>query len=495
MKKRGILLGIILVVVCVAGAIGYVTLYNRNNSLPQESGGLPAGTEPEEGVVVSTGVTSAELAETELELDFLETELMVEEVYVSSSDEVTEGTKILKITDHSLQEAMRELERARMDASLAYRQGVIAYETGLLEAENTKRKSQIASEFAQTVYEDTIAKAEAEVTKAQQEAKQAQELEAEYTAALKEGFYETEYEVAEKKAAYEKNVALFFEKLDAYGYELDDDGDDDPNTFEIVKKGKGAGGGNPDHDGEATVLQLLKNEYQENKEEYDQALEDCEAATEKARAGISQARDQVQAALLNLQEAQISLEKTRISAQADYDECVVRGEKAQAVYETTLKSLGEELDALAEAEEEAAERYERFVEVLGDGYITAKSDGTILMVRAREHTALAVDGVLLAYSDENRIRVTASVDQADIAQIAVGDVAAMAAEGCDTCTGVVVQIDPVSVSEGKASVSYQVTLEPDGSSLPANLSAVVYFGMTGEEYDQKYGAWKKGGEE
>ncbi len=495
MKKRGILVCAILFFVCVAGGIGYVTLCNQNSRLPQEPDGPPVRPEPEESVVVSTGVTSMGMAEIELDLDFLETELVVEEVYVSSSDQVTKGMKILKITDNSLEEALRELERAKMDASLAYRQGVITYETECLEAENTRKKSRIASEYAQTVYEDTIAKAEAEVAKAQREATQAQELEEEYTTALEDGFYETEYEVEEKKAAYEKNVALFFEKLDAYGYELDDDGDDDPNTFEIVKKGKGSGGGNPDNDGETTVLQLLKNEYQENKEEYDQALKDCEAATEKARAGIAQARDQVQASLLNLQEAQISLEKTRVSAQADYDESIIHGEKAQAVYETKVKSLRETLDGLADAQEEAEERYEQLVEVLGDGFIKAESDGTILMIRAREHTTLAVDGVLLAYSDGEQIQVTASVDQADIARIAVGDVGAIAVEGYDTCTGVVVQIDPVSASEGRASVSYNVILEPEDSSLPANLSATVVFKMTGEEYDRKYGAWKKGEEE
>ena len=383
MKKRGILVCAILFFVCVAGGIGYVTLCNQNSRLPQEPDGPPVRPEPEESVVVSTGVTSMGMAEIELDLDFLETELVVEEVYVSSSDQVTKG---MKITDNSLEEALRELERAKMDASLAYRQGVITYETECLEAENTRKKSRIASEYAQTVYEDTIAKAEAEVAKAQREATQAQELEEEYTTALEDGFYETEYEVEEKKAAYEKNVALFFEKLDAYGYELDDDGDDDPNTFEIVKKGKGSGGGNPDNDGETTVLQLLKNEYQENKEEYDQALKDCEAATEKARAGIAQARDQVQASLLNLQEAQISLEKTRVSAQADYDESIIHGEKAQAVYETKVKSLRETLDGLADAQEEAEERYEQLVEVLGDGFIKAESDGTILMIRVREHT-------------------------------------------------------------------------------------------------------------
>ena len=70
MKKRGILVCAILFFVCVAGGIGYVTLCNQNSRLPQEPDGPPVRPEPEEGVVVSTGVTSMGMAEIELDLDF-----------------------------------------------------------------------------------------------------------------------------------------------------------------------------------------------------------------------------------------------------------------------------------------------------------------------------------------------------------------------------------------------------------------------------------------
>jgi len=492
MKKK-LLVGCIVLLLTGMGAAG---LYYYLHSREEEAGAppMPSGLQGMEDVVAAAGTTSTGLIEKELEFAFLDTDLIVEEVYVSSSDQAEKGTKVLKITDSSLREATRELERAQMDASLAYRQGMIDYELGKLDAENTLKKSQIETGFAQTVYDDAIAMAEVEVEKAQQALLDAQELVDEYTDAIDNDFYYDDYEVEEKKAAYEKNVALFFQKLDDYGYELDDDDDDDPNTFNIVKKGEGGGGdagasSGQNNDGESTVLQLLKSEYQENKEEYDQAVKDYEAATEKARAGIAAATDDLQLKQLALQEAQIELEKTKTSAQADYDTAVIKGQKAQAAYETELKSLEEALEICRDDEEEAAENYELFQETIGDGYIYTESAGTILMVRASKNSALSKDGMLMAYSDEDTIQVTAYVDQADIAKIEIGQVAAVVLEDYDTYTGVVAQINPISESSSRASVSYSVLLDLEGdiSQLTANLTANVYFGLTGAEYDRLSG--------
>ena len=485
MKKKSLWIAGSVILLLVAAFVGAFYYINRQKDMPQRTEMLPGKGEHID-LVTATGTTATGLVEKELEFDFLEADLLVDEIYVSSADEVEKGAKVLKITDNSLLEATRELERAHMEASLVYRQGVIDYEIGKLDAENELKKSRIESDFAQIVYDNTIAKAQADVTRAEQAAVDAQEVVEEYKDAIENDYYYTEYEIEEKKAAYEKNVALFFEKLDDYGYELDDEEEDDgdPNTFNIVKKEEK--GGSQSNDGESTVLQLLKSEYQENKEEYDQALKDYEAANEKAKAGIGEAENILQQKLLALQEAQIALEKAKSSAQAEYDLALIKGEKAQAAYETEIKRLTEELEVLADAEEEAAENYELFMETIGDGYIYTETAGTIYMVRAMENTNLDKEDILMAYSDADTIRVTATVDQADIAQIAVGDVAAIVMEDYDTYTGVISQINPISESESRATVSYTVVLDLEGdiSELSANITANVYFGMTGTEYDK-----------
>ena len=212
MKKKNLFIAGGVALLLVAAGVGTFYIINHQNA-EQEKPPMPFGMEQEMDIVTAAGTTSTGLEEKELEFDFLDTDLMVDEVYVSSADEVKKGDKVLKITDNTLLEATRELERAHMEASLAYRQGVIDYEIGKLDAENELKKSQIESDFAQVSYDDAIAKAQSTVTKAEREVTDAQEIVDEYTAAIENDYYYTEYEIEEKKAAYEKNVALFFEKL------------------------------------------------------------------------------------------------------------------------------------------------------------------------------------------------------------------------------------------------------------------------------------------
>jgi len=83
--------------------------------------------------------------------------------------------------------------------------------------------------------------------------------------------------------------------------------------------------------------------------------------------------------------------------------------------------------------------------------------------------------------------VTASVDQSDIAEIKVDDAAAVVTRDYGVYTGIVTAINPMTFSESKAAVNYQVVLELKGdvSRLSANITADVIFGITGEEYEKK----------
>ena len=216
MRNKKCYMYMILALAFVAeGAMGHFILRQTPSHEPSEELFSPPD-DGNENMVMAAGVTSAGIIEKELDLGFLETDLLVDEIYVSAYDTVEIGQKMLAITDSSLREAERELERAKMEASLAYRQGVIDYEIGKLEAENTRKKRVMEADFAQVVYDDTIAEAEAEVRKAEKAVEDAQEIVDEYTAAIEADYYYTEYEIEEKKAAYEKNMALFFEKLDDY---------------------------------------------------------------------------------------------------------------------------------------------------------------------------------------------------------------------------------------------------------------------------------------
>lgn len=496
-RKKRIALMVAAAVIVAAGAVsGY--LYWRS-TLTTETPQTPFPPRDGENVVSATGTTSTGLIEKEIALDFLDADLIVEDVYVSSADEVESGTAVLRLTDNSYKEAYRELERALMEAELAYRQGEIDYENKKLEAENEQKRSQIASDFAQIVYDDTLMEAQIVVQRTEQEVVDAQEIVDEYIDGIENDAYREEYEVDEKKAAYERNVALFFEKLDDYGYELDDDDDDDPNTYNIVQKGStgstGAAGssGSGDSstsqsgDGESTVLAMLKAEYQENKEEYDDAVKDYEAALAQAKAGLAQAQDTLELKQLALEEAQMDYEKKKAVADADYEKAVLGGQKAQTVYQTTIKRQEEALEVLSDALEDARDNMESFEEIFPDGCAYTEGAGTVLMIRAMKGMELEKEGILFAYSDASVMNVNASVDQSVISQIQVGEEAAIVMEDYDTCTGIVKSINPISESTSRSSVTYNVVLEIQGDipELSANVTANVYFGMDAQAYEER----------
>lgn len=206
MKSRKYLFAVFIILLAVAAGCFY---YIKNQDKKDDGPPMAPEMNSQADMITAVGTTSTGVIEVEMDFDFLDADLIVEEIYVSSSDQVEAGARVLKITDSSLKEAVRELERAKMDASLAYRQGLMDYETGRLDAENVLKKTQIDTDFAQTVYDNTIALAEVDVQKAQQEVEDAQKIVDEYTDSIENDYYYTEYEVEEKKEAYEKNVALF----------------------------------------------------------------------------------------------------------------------------------------------------------------------------------------------------------------------------------------------------------------------------------------------
>ena len=76
-------------------------------------------------MVLAEGTTSIGIISEEFEPDYIETELYIDEVYVSAEDEIQEGDQILKISEESIEEAREELEGETERVDLAYRAGLI----------------------------------------------------------------------------------------------------------------------------------------------------------------------------------------------------------------------------------------------------------------------------------------------------------------------------------------------------------------------------------
>ena len=147
-------------VLTAAGVAG--TIYHRQtqSSTTQENGGQwghQGGMNMNDNLVTASGTTSVGVDAVTFAIDFLEdTSLYVEEVYVSSGDEVEEGTKYLKFTDDSIADARSELESTVREAQIAYRSGVITTQESKIEAKYTYQQALLDAQQAQQVYEDTL---------------------------------------------------------------------------------------------------------------------------------------------------------------------------------------------------------------------------------------------------------------------------------------------------------------------------------------------------
>ena len=161
-------------------------------------------------MVMASGTTSVGIDAVTFEIDFLEdTDLYVEEVYLSNGDEVQAGEKYIKFTDESITDARAELEATALSASLSYRSGVISNGESRLQAKYTYDAAMLEANYAQQVYDDTVAALEADYAQAVKSYEEAQEEYNEYYELVQNNAFYEEYDIANLKKAYEEAYDLY----------------------------------------------------------------------------------------------------------------------------------------------------------------------------------------------------------------------------------------------------------------------------------------------
>lgn len=517
-KKKKVALGVVpLLALAIFGGVIFLIL----KSTGSEDTGQPEGPVRMPGlgenVITASGSTSVGMQEESFDLDYIETELEIEEVFLSNQDEVTEGTAILKLTEESVQTARRELERKAVQAALDYRQQLLDSEEEKITAKQTLDTSLARGAYASYTYEESLKEYADKISDLQKQIEEAQELVDEYTASIESDYYYSYYEVAEKKEEFEKSFSSLmqlYEEWDIPGLEdhyrtttgsagssassgVSQTSASDSGSGQSTGDGQAGGMGQPSVGGQSgsasltsennytklTVYNMLDEEVQENEKLYDQAVEEYEAARKKAESSLVQAQSNLKLLNTQLEEAQIAYDKQQVSSQSDMDNTAAESSGAQETYESELNKIEEELSVALNEKEEAEENLQEFEDTIGDGCLYTQSAGTVMMVAVRAGSELSGDGFVLAYSNPLSVTVTASVSQSDIASIEIGESAVVEISDQGTFRGTVGKINPVSQSNSKSSIYYSVTIELEGdiSGLTQNLSATVYFGMQESE--------------
>ena len=519
-KKKKLLIGAGIIMLAAAAGTGASVWYLSERSGTQQREGAPEmelsfGTD----VVTAGGSTSVGMQEESFELDYIDTELVIEEVYLSSQDEVEAGTAILKLTDESVETARRELEEKATQADLDYREALLDGEEEKITAQQTLDTSLLNGTYATYTYEESLKEYEEEIESLQEQIEEAQELVDEYTACIESDYYYTYYEVAEKEEELNTTFAALMQLYEEWDVaELEDhnqaatiggsSGESGEAASDVSSGASdmsgadgagasgggmgaqgGSGGGASNDSTKLTVYDMLDQEVQENEAAYEEALENYEDAKATAEASLAQAQTNLELLKIQLEEAQIEYEKQQVSSQSDYDAAVSESSSAQETWQTEIDRIDDEISVALNAKEEADENLQEFEEVIGDGYLYSTSAGTVMMVNVREETDLTGGSMVLAYSNPETVTVTASVEQEDIASIEIGEEAVVAISDYGNFDGTVSSINPVSASSSRSSVTYSVVVELTGdvSELSQNLSASVYFGVSTQDLQTQGG--------
>ena len=509
-KKKKLLIGAGIIMLAAAAGTGATVWYlSERGEIQQREGAPEMELSFGEDVITAGGSTSVGMQEENFELDYIDTELVIEEVYLSSQDEVEAGTAILKLTDESVETARRELEEKATQADLDYREALLDGEEEKITAQQTLDTSLLNGTYATYTYEESLKEYEEEIESLQEQIEEAQELVDEYTASIESDYYYTYYEVAEKEEELNSTFAALMQLYEEWDVEYLEDqyqaasigssaegsGSDASGTGGSAGASgggmgaQGGGGGTSNDSTKLTVYDMLDEEVQENEAAYEEALENYEDAKATAEASLAQAQTNLELLKIQLEEAQIEYEKQQVSSQSDYDAAVSESGSAQETWQTEIERIDDEISVALNAKEEADENLQEFEEVIGDGYLYTTSAGTVMMVNVREETDLTGGSMVLAYSNPETVTVTASVDQEDIASIEIGEEAVVAISDYGNFDGTVTSINPVSASSSRSSVTYSVVVELTGdvSELSQNLSANVYFGVTTQDLQTKGG--------
>lgn len=467
-KKKFLLVGFVVLIISILSGVLFYILKSRNvTSLDfgRETGGKQQGEMglDVQNLVTVSGVTSMDVVTEDFEVTDLTKGLYVEEVYVSSGTEVQEGTALLKFSQESVQNAREELESAKQEAELAYRAGRIEYEQKQITLRYDYDLAVLKGEQAKAVYEESISRLSDGVVKAQENLQETKDLIAEYEAAIAEDTYAITYPYAEKKALYDENLSVLMAKMEEWGV-----------GWESVTNGRGGNQYATVLQGLYSVLEQNLRDYEETKEKYDNAVEEAQIQLKKQKLQLAG----LETALAN---AEMEKQEGLLSAKLTYETALANAQQAEKNYDASLEQATAEYEELLETKEETEENLKLFEETVGDGYFYASQSGNVVRMNCRAGNYLQSDSAVLSYSDASRVTITLSVSQDSIGKIAVDDSAVVLDSSGTMWQAVVMEINPVSSSSSRTSVTYSVVVKLVGNTenISAGSQVTVIFGMGG----------------
>lgn len=502
-KPAKLFLGIFLLLTLSAGAAAIIFMKNGREKradvpfekMPEEGQQFPMA----EGMTVGSGVTGVGITEELFEVENLSAKLEIEEVYIGAEDIVEKGDKVLKLSDESIAQAREELEKAQREANLAYRAGKIEYEQSKITLRYERDSKLLSGEQAKAVYEETLSSLQDAVDQAEKEVEEAGEEIAEYRSYVSDASYESYFKVDEYQNAYDETLDALKDKMDEWGVSWSQvtggSGSANRDSAGASASGSAGSGGMSGNDpneenisqsaepskDQIEVLASLYKVLEKEAKKLEQAESDCEDAVVNGIFELQTLELKLPELEQKLTEAKKNYEAEVLQAKVTYEKALANAESAQSDYEAALRKAETNYEKLKSDWEDAEENLALFESSVGDGCYYASDSGTVLRTMVREAGELSAEDIIFVYSNPKEMTASVSINQTDIAKIALEDAVYIQTEN-GGYEGIVTQIDPISASDSRNNVSYSVTVKfADGTEgVSANESVVVVFGMDEE---------------
>lgn len=487
--KRIVLFGGIFFVILTAAVIAGIFYFKAGGERkPAFSfGTIPEGEMPlvkSEDMTAVSGVTSVGIREEIFGVENLVTELEIEEVYLRSEETVTEGTRVLKLSETSVAQARDELEQVLKEADLAYRSGLIEYEQSKINARYELDSKLLNGEQAKEIYEESLTGLQDSVDTAKERLLEAQEEIAEYQSYVNEDSYRSYFRVDEYQAIYDETLEALKEKMNEWGVswsQVTGQGGRDMRGMDTVSGGDAVQNTGPSSD-QIQVLASLYDVLEMQLKKLEQAESDYESALVNGAFELQTLELKIPELEQALAEAEKNYQSQLLQAKVTYEKALANADSAQSDYEAALLQAETTYEMLENNRKDAEENLELFENSVGDGYFYASENGTVLRTMVRAGRNLAAESIVFVYSNPKEMTVTVSVSQEDIGSIALEDRVYIQTSGYGGYEGTVEKVNPISDSDSRTNVAYSVVVKfkGDTAAVPANESVTVIFGMDEE---------------
>lgn len=434
----------ILVLILIAGVVFF---FVRGNKKPTGGQEVLFGEESGE-IATYESVIEMEPYQVKFDVEGLSEGLWIEELYAECGDTLSEGDRVIRFSEESVAFARAELEQAKRDAEMALHTGKVAYEESKITLRYEKERAVLKGELAKEVYDDTVEALKERENKANEALNEAKAKISEYEKLLDAKSSQDPYQVKAYKKIYDDNLKLLTKQMEQNGY-----------TWEQVVEGSVE----VTQSEKLYVLQQLYDVLEQNLEDYENAQETYNEAVAEATINLQTTKLGLSALEAEVQEAKAAYETDVSKAKLVMEQKQTAAEHAQEDYVTKLEAAEAEYNRLLKAKENAEENLVNFARLVGTGYYYASQNGTILQMGVGEERYLTEDTIILEYGSMENLAVTVSVEQASVANIAVGDVAYIKTAEHGGFQGSVVEMSPIPLTEGDLESAYKVKVALEGN--------------------------------